>query len=457
MRIQTINPATGNPLQTYETMPDERILAILDRSHDAFRKWRNLAVAGRAALLPDLARVLRERGDEYALHITREMGKTITESRAEIEKCAWLCEVYAEHAAEWLRDEVVQADGLEHRITHEPLGVILAVMPWNFPFWQVIRFAVPTLTAGNTCLLKHARNVPACAMAIEESFILAGFPADTFRTLLAGHGGVQRLIAEDRVRGVSLTGSTEAGIRIAQAAGEALKPVVLELGGSDPFVVLEDADPEFTALNAVRGRMVATGQSCIAAKRFIVVEQAAGPFIEAFVRRMRALVVGDPEDERTEVGAIVDERSLRELLDQVDDAVCSGARVLTGGKRIDREGFFLEPTVIEGVSPEMRITREEIFGPVAPIMVVKDEEEAVALANSTEFGLGGSVWTSDTERGKRVARRIEAGTVFVNSIVKSDPRMPFGGVKKSGLGRELGRHGLLAFVNVKGLNVYPHG
>jgi succinate-semialdehyde dehydrogenase/glutarate-semialdehyde dehydrogenase len=335
--------------------------------------------------------------------------------------------------------------------------VILGVMPWNFPFWQALRFAVPAVMAGNTCLLKHASNVPQCALAVEECFAAAGFPEDVFRTILADHAAVADLIRDDRVRGVSLTGSTGAGARVAELAGAQLKKVVLELGGSDPFVVLDDADVEFAVQNAVRGRVIASGQSCIAAKRFIVMRPLVDPFVKRFAERMEELVVGDPLDERTQVGAIVDKRSLDELLAQLDQAVGLGARVVTGGERLARKGYFLKPTVVTNIKPEMRLVREEVFGPIAPIIPAASEEEALHIANDTEFGLGGSVWTRNLERGVRFAERIEAGTVFVNSIVKSDPRLPFGGIKKSGIGRELSSHGLREFVNVKSISVYDHG
>jgi succinate-semialdehyde dehydrogenase/glutarate-semialdehyde dehydrogenase len=329
-------------------------------------------------------------------------------------------------------------------------------MPWNFPFWQALRFGVPALIAGNTSVLKHASNVPRCALAIEGAFHEAGFPPDAFRVVFADHEAVGALIEGGIVRGVSLTGSTAAGARIAEGAGRALKTIVLELGGSDPFIVLEDADVELTAQRAVQGRMVAAGQSCIAAKRFIVTENLADDFTRRFAERMAALVAGDPLDDRTQVGPVVNGAALRELEAQLADSVAQGARVVTGGARLPRPGYYFAPTVVAAVRPEMRIAAEEVFGPIAPVLVVRDEDAAVALANASEYGLGGSVWTRDLARGVRVARRLEAGTTFVNGVVKSDPRMPFGGVKKSGVGRELSYHGLRAFVNVKGISVYEH-
>jgi len=457
MKYQTVNPATEEILNSYETMPLSEVLQIAEKSRAVQRPWRALSLTERAAYLPRLAQVLREKQEDYARLITLEMGKTINESRAEVEKCAWLCEVYQENAETWLREELVTADGKEHRVVFEPLGVVLSIMPWNYPFWQALRFAVPTVLAGNTSLLKHASNVTASALAIEEAFTLAGFPTDVFRTILADHATVGELIASDLTAGVSLTGSTGAGKRIGEAAGRNLKRVVLELGGSDPFIVLDDADVEFAASNAVRGRMVGTGQSCIAAKRFIVVRSLAEEFSRRFAEKMNQLVVGDPLAEQTQVGAIVNAEGLDELLTQLEKSVQLGARILTGGKRMGRKGFFLEPTVVTDTTADMAVVSEEVFGPIAPIIVVADEEEAIRVANASPFGLGGSIWTRDTDRGVRVARRIEAGTLFVNSIVKSDPRMPFGGIKQSGLGRELSKYGLREFVNVKGINVYDHG
>jgi succinate-semialdehyde dehydrogenase/glutarate-semialdehyde dehydrogenase len=457
MAIVTSNPATGESLQTYELMPAEQVMGILDDSHRAFLTWRQVSATERAGLLKNLAAVLRSSCRTYAELMSREMGKPIGEALGEVEKCAWLSEFYAEKAAGWLQDETVQADGLSHRVVYQPLGVVLSVMPWNYPFWQALRFGVPTLAAGNTSLLKHASNVTGCALAIEDAFLQAGFPANVFRTLVTDHRTLADLIARDEVRGVSLTGSTEVGQRIAELAGRNLKKVVLELGGSDPFIVLEDADIEFAARGAVTGRTLCTGQSCIAAKRFIVVEQVAEAFSKRFAELMAGLKVGDPLDPETKIGAMVNEQEMATLQAQLDDAVAKGAQVLCGGKRLEKTGCFYPPTVVTATTQEMRVVREEVFGPIAPVIVVKDADEAVRVANDSEFGLGGSVWTADLARGEAIARRLESGTVFVNSIVKSDPRMPFGGVKKSGLGRELSRFGLLEFVNVKGLNIYKHG
>jgi len=457
MTYQTINPGTGQIIDSYDTMPITEILKAAHRSDEAYRVWRGTSLRNRSRYIRQLGEALRDKKGEYARLMTLEMGKPISEAVAEVEKCAWLCDVYADNGEAWLQEERVEADGMEHHVVFEPLGVILSIMPWNYPFWQALRFAVPGILAGNTSILKHASNVPQCAFAIEDAFTRAGFPGNVFTTVLADHDGVAALISSDLIRGVSLTGSTAAGARIAEEAGRNLKKVVLELGGSDPFIVLDDANVEFAAQNAAKGRMLNTGQSCIAAKRFIVMRSAAPAFSKRFADIMSSLTIGDPMDSKTQVGAIVSEEALAELMSQLDQAVESGATVLTGGRRVERPGFFLEPTVVTDTTKDMHIVSQEVFGPIAPIIVVENEDEAVSVANETEFGLGGSVWTSDLKRGANLARRLESGTVFVNSIVKSDPRMPFGGVKKSGIGRELSKYGLREFVNIKGLNIYSHG
>lgn len=455
MGVVTVNPATGEKLAEYPRQDAAQVAAALARAVEAGRDWSRRPVAARTALLPALAARLRARAAELARLMSLEMGKPVTEARAEVEKCARLCEVYAERSAEWLADTPMAADGLRHSVAYQPLGVILSIMPWNYPLWQALRFGVPTLTAGNTSLLKHASNVTGCGLAIAELFAEAGYPEGCFQTIVADHAVVSGLIAHDDVRGLSLTGSVEAGRRVAELAGRHLKKVVLELGGSDAFIVLEDADLEAAARGAVTGRMLCTGQSCIAAKRFIVARAVVGEFTARFAAAMAQLPVGDPLHEATRVGAIVNEDEMQVLADQCADAVQKGARLLTGGRRLDRPGCFFPPTVLAEVTPDMAVWRDEVFGPVAPVMAVADDEQALRVANASVFGLGGSVWTRDLERGERLARRLEAGTVFVNSIVKSDPRMPFGGVKQSGLGRELSWHGLREFTNVQGVNVYP--
>jgi succinate-semialdehyde dehydrogenase/glutarate-semialdehyde dehydrogenase len=457
MDFKTVNPATGDVIQTWSTMTPDEVMHTAGLVNEAFGQWGRMSVEARVPYFRKLAGVLRENLEDWADLITTEMGKPITESRAEIEKCAWMTEVYADNAAAWLADEEVVADGHKHAVTFQPLGIVFSIMPWNYPFWQALRFAVPGLMAGNAGLLKHASNVTGCAFAIEKAFVQAEFPANVFRTIVPDYETVSDLIASDVVQGVSLTGSTRVGRHIGAQAGRHLKKVVLELGGSDPFIVLEDSDIEFAARGAVTGRMLTAGQSCIASKRFIVVASVAEAFTARFAELMKELKVGDPRREETQVGALVNEAAITELEEQLAQSVSLGAEVLCGGQRLPGRGCFYPPTVVAKTRPGMRLVDEEVFGPIAPIITVKNEADAVAVANASEFGLGGSVWTGDLERGERVARAVESGTLFVNSITKSDPRMPFGGVKKSGLGRELSHYGLKEFVNVKGLNIYKNG
>lgn len=452
--FQTVNPATGEVLQTYQIQTRDEADAVLAACHAAQPAWAARPLAERAALSARLAAVLRAHKAEWARLISLEMGKPVTESGAELDKCAWLCEVYATQTASWLAEQELQADGRAHRVVYQPLGVVLSIMPWNFPFWQALRFAVPTLLAGNTSVLKHARNVTGCALAIERAFGEAGFPADVLRAVVADHETTNALLGDPRTAGVSLTGSTDVGRAVAAAAGRHLKTCVLELGGSDPFIVLADADLDRAVQGAATGRLLNTGQSCIAAKRFLVEAPVYAEFVQRFAAAMAARRLGDPLDPQTDIGAVVNEHELATLLDQIQDAVAHGARLVCGGRRADRPGVFLQPTLLAEVTPAMRVWREEVFGPVAPVMAVRDAEEALRLANASEFGLGGSVWTADLARGEELARRLECGSAFVNSIVKSDPRLPFGGIKNSGLGRELAWFGLRAFTNVKSVNIY---
>lgn len=452
--IITVDPATEETIQSYELMSREEVFSIVREVDDEYQSWRRLTIEERTVPTRALAGVLRENQEEWASLMSREMGKPITESRAEIEKCAWTAEVYAENATAWLEDEPVDADGKAHSVVYQPLGTILAIMPWNFPFWQALRFGIPTLLAGNTAVLKHASNVTGSALAIEDVFSRAGFPPNAFRTVITDHATVAELIGTHIIRGVSLTGSVEAGRAVAELAGRNLKPTVLELGGSDPFIVLDDADIESAVKGAVTGRMINTGQSCIAAKRFMVMEEVVEDFTRRFTKAMEELVVGDPRDDATQVGPLVNRAALEDMEEVVKDAVDRGAKVETGGERWGERGFFFKPTVLSGVTADMKVAREEVFGPVAPIMVIRTEDEAVEVANSLEFGLGGCVWSRDLKRGERIARRIESGAVFVNNFTKSDPRMPFGGIKDSGIGRELSRFGIREFTNVKGLSIY---
>jgi succinate-semialdehyde dehydrogenase/glutarate-semialdehyde dehydrogenase len=449
MHFASVNPATGTTIEHIEADRPERVEEKIRLSAKRFSTWRDSAMQDRAKLLQAAARELRSRIEEYAGAMTREMGKPIAQSRAEVEKCAWVCEYYADNAAEMLSREMIATDAESSYVRFDPLGPVLAVMPWNFPFWQVFRFAAPALMAGNTALLKHASNVPRCAILIEEVFRNAGFPEGCFQTLMISSSAVADVLAHPAVAAATLTGSEYAGSKVAEAAGRAIKKTVLELGGSDPFIVLEDADVAEAARTGARARMLNTGQSCIAAKRFIVVEAVAARFTSLFVDAMRAMVVGDPADETTEVGSMAREDLLLELDAQVRATVDAGATLLLGGERIDGVGAFYPPTVVSDVRPGMAMYEQETFGPAAAIITVRDEDHAVDVANESAFGLGASVWTKDLPRGERIAARIEAGAVFVNGLVKSDPRLPFGGVKRSGYGRELAHYGIKEFTNVK--------
>jgi succinate-semialdehyde dehydrogenase/glutarate-semialdehyde dehydrogenase len=448
-RLQSINPATGEVIAGYEAHDEAQIEERIALAEHSFGKWRSTEFDQRRRLMVCAAELLAGRKTELALLMTREMGKPIVEAEAEVEKCAWVCGFYAEKAEEFLAPEPATSDGSEAFVRFDSLGPVLAVMPWNFPFWQVFRFAAPALMAGNVGLLKHASNVPGCALAIEDVFRDAGFPAGAFASLLVGSGAVARLIADRRIMAATLTGSEAAGRAVAAVAGEHLKKTVLELGGSDPFIVLDDAEPEVAAKSAALGRCINSGQSCIAAKRFIVEEAVAEAFERALVHEMEALPVGDPERRETRIGPLARPDLLNELHDQVVRSIAAGARCLTGGEPLDEPGSFYPPTVLSRVEPGHAVFTEETFGPVAAVVRARDAEHAVALANDSDFGLGASVWTADVERGKALAATIEAGCVFVNGIVKSDPRLPFGGVKTSGYGRELGRFGIREFVNVK--------
>ncbi len=445
----SINPATGEVIKEYQEHSASDVDTRLQQAENAFRNWSSKSFAERAKLMARAAANLREKKAEYAELITREMGKPIAQSGAEIEKCAWACDFFADNAARFLSTEVVQTDASYSAIQHEPLGAVLAVMPWNFPFWQVFRFAAPSLMAGNVGVLKHASNVPGCALAIERVFAESGFPEGVFTTLLVGNPAVAEIIKDKRIKAVTVTGSEGAGRAIAAEAGANIKKTVLELGGSDPFIVLKDVDVAHAAAGAVEGRTINSGQSCVASKRFIVNKSIAEEFTAGFVEKMKALKVGNPMDRDTNVGPIVREDLLHTLHGQVERSVSAGAKVACGGKRIAGPGFFYEPTILTDVKPGMAAFDEETFGPVAAVIVAENEDDAIRLANLSSFGLGASIWTKDTEKAKQLASRIESGCIFVNSIVKSDPRMPFGGVKNSGYGRELSQAGIREFVNIK--------
>jgi succinate-semialdehyde dehydrogenase / glutarate-semialdehyde dehydrogenase len=458
MTIERINPATGKILERYDEMTRPQVGAAIDSAHEAYLKWRSTDFDERAAHMRKAAALLRERAQDYGRLMALEMGKPIRDGIAEPQKCAAGCDYYAHNAARFLADEVVETTPRKSVVAFRPLGVVLAVMPWNFPFWQVIRFAAPALMAGNAAVLKHASNVPGCALALEKLFLDAGFPEHLFRTLLIGSKMVGDVIAHPHVRAVSLTGSTPAGRDVAAKAGAALKKTVLELGGSDAYLVLSDADIEFTAAACAKGRLVNSGQSCIAAKRFIVVEQLKSRFERQLVAEMGNAKVGDPLNEGTTVGPLA-RRDLRDdLHEQVQKSIAKGARCLCGGKVPDGPGAFYPPTVLTDVHPGMPAYDEEMFGPVAAVISAKDVDEAVRIANDSEFGLGGGVFTRDLALGERIAAdRIEAGSVFVNATVASDPKLPFGGVKDSGYGRELSSFGIREFVNIKTVVVAPHG
>ena len=449
MSFQSVNPATGEVLETFEETAPAAIDDILERADVASREWRRRPVTERAERLRAAGRVLRERKDEYARTMALEMGKPLAQGVGEVEKCAWVCDFYAEHGATLLADEPRPSDATRSYVRFEAIGPVLAIMPWNFPFWQVFRFAAPALVAGNAGILKHAPNVPRCAVEIETVFHDAGFPDGLFRAVFLSNEGAGRVIADGRVRAVTLTGSDRAGSQVAEQAGRHLKKTVLELGGSDPFIVLDDADLERAAATAAEARLINSGQSCIAAKRFIVVDHVADAFLERFTTAMRARKVGDPLDPATQVGPQA-RLDLREKLhSQVQESVKRGAQVILGGQLPVGRGAFYPPTVLVAVEPGMPVFDQETFGPVAAVIRAKDEVDAIRVANASAYGLGAAVWTRDAQRGERVAREIEAGSVFVNGLVKSDPRLPFGGVKRSGYGRELSKEGLREFVNVK--------
>ena len=448
--FETVNPATEEVEDTYEKHSSEEVDELLAEAAETFKQWTARRIEERESMLSDAADVLRERKREYAETMTREMGKPITQAVGEVEKCAWVCDYYAERAGEHLQDERIGGEpGAKTYARYEPLGVVLAVMPWNYPFWQVFRFAAPALAAGNVGVLKHASNVPGCALAIQDVFDRAGFPEGAFSALLVDSGDVDGVIRDDRVRAVTLTGSNPAGEAVASTAGEEIKKTVLELGGSDPFVVLDDADVETAAETAAQARNLNSGQSCIAAKRHIVHEDVHEDFVRKFVEKVKELTVGDPAEEDTDVGPQARGDLRDELHAQVKASVEAGATLETGGEIPDRDGYYYPPTVLTDVPEACPAANEEVFGPVAAVFRVSDEDEAIELANSSRYGLGASVWTEDLGRGEELTRRIDAGMTFVNALVRSDPRLPFGGVKESGYGRELAADGIREFTNKK--------
>ena len=449
MSIQSVNPATGEVLETFtETSPAE-IERILAAAHAAFLEWRAVPFAARSERMREAARVLRAAKAEHARTMALEMGKPIVQAEAEVDKCAWACEYYAEHAGDFLAEQPRETDASKSYVRFDPLGPVLAVMPWNFPYWQVFRFAAPALMAGNAGILKHASNVPRCALAIEKVFRDAGFPRGLFASVLVEPPAVAAIIADSRIVAVTLTGSDRAGSKIAEQAGRVLKKTVLELGGSDPFIVLADADLAAAAKSAAEARLVNSGQSCIAAKRFIVVEPVADQFVERFVAELKSRRMGDPLARETQVGPQA-RMDLRDSLNhQVEESIRRGAKRLLGGEIPTGKGAFYPPTLLAAVDKGMPAFDEETFGPVAAVIRAKDDADAVRLANDSVFGLGASIWTGDRARAERMAAQMEAGAVFVNGVVKSDPRLPFGGIKRSGYGRELSEYGIREFVNIK--------
>jgi succinate-semialdehyde dehydrogenase/glutarate-semialdehyde dehydrogenase len=449
MAIASINPATGQLLETFEPLSDSQIDEKLQRAADAFSKYGRLPFAQRARMMSKAAEILDGEKDTFGRLMTTEMGKPFRAGVDEAVKCAWACRYYAENAQRFMGDEVVETTASRSYIHYQPLGPILAVMPWNFPFWQVFRFAAPALMAGNVGLLKHASNVPQCALAIEDIFRRAGFAEGIFQTLLIGSQKVDRILNDPRVVAATLTGSEEAGVQVGTGAAKRIKKVVLELGGSDPFIVMPSANLEESVATAVKARIINNGQSCIAAKRFIVAEQIADDFEHKFVSRMEALKLGDPFDESTDLGPLATADGVTSLDADVRKTVAGGARLLTGGKRVERPGNFYAPTVLTNIPKDSPAYREELFGPVACIFRARDVDDAIRIANDSRFGLGASAWTNDERERERFINEIEAGMVFINRMVASDPRLPFGGVKQSGHGRELGPYGIREFTNIK--------
>jgi succinate-semialdehyde dehydrogenase/glutarate-semialdehyde dehydrogenase len=446
MKFQSINPYNGEKIEEYAALTKEELNQKLSDSASAFKDWRNQSLSHRTALLKKAGEILRNNVDDYAKTITLEMGKPISESKSEIQKCAWVCDYYAENAAEFLADEVVETEASKSFVRHDPLGTVFAVMPWNFPFWQVFRFAAPTLTAGNTGLLKHASNVFGCAQIIEDVFTEAGYPKGVFQSIVVDHDVTEHIISHETVTAITLTGSERAGSTVAQIAGKHLKKSLLELGGSNSFIVLEDADLKLAVQTAVKARMLNSGQSCIAAKRFMIHASVYEKFVSEFIEEVSKLKIGDPILETTEVGPLARKDLADELQKQVNISVQQGAELLLGG---NQDNCFHEPTVLGGVTRDMAAFKEETFGPLAAMIKVKSAEEAFELSEESQFGLGVSLFTKDTAKAQDYAAKVSDGALFINELVKSDPRLPFGGTKKSGFGRELAKDGMMEFINRK--------
>jgi acyl-CoA reductase-like NAD-dependent aldehyde dehydrogenase len=451
-KIKTINPTTEEIIQEYEIMTKRQINDKVKKARNTFQDWKKNANK-RTDLLHDFANELRKDKETLAKKATTEMGKPIKEARSEVEKCAWVMEYYADNGQIFSTDEVVNTDARKTVIKFQPIGVIGSIMPWNFPYWQALRFAAPSLMIGNTIVLKPASATMQCGIEIEKAFDRAGLPDGVFQTLVGDSSIAESLIDSD-INAVTFTGSVPVGAKVAQRATSQVKKTVLELGGSDPFIVCEDADVEKASSGATKGRFINCGQSCIASKRFIVVKNVANDFIEKFVQKTERLKVGDPLSDDTDIGPLVNASGLKKIDSQVKESVKEGAEVLTGGEQIGKKGYFYKPTVLKNVNPKMSIAQEEVFGPVAPIIIADDEDEAIELANNSDYGLGASIWTQDLDKAERLSSSVESGIVSVNNVVASDPRVPFGGVKKSGFGRELSRYGMLEFVNIKSVRLY---
>jgi succinate-semialdehyde dehydrogenase/glutarate-semialdehyde dehydrogenase/succinyl-CoA reductase len=450
--ITTINPATGEPISTFESMSKDQVRAQVAKSRAAFSSWKNDLETRRAALY-HLTDYLRKNKVRLAEMATKEMGKVLKEAISEVEKCAWALEFYADNGGTLLSDEILNTDARKSFVTFEPLGIIGSIMPWNFPYWQALRFAAPSLIAGNTIVMKPSSVTMQCGIEIEKACREAGVPDGVFQTLVGGSESANHLIESD-VNAVTFTGSTKVGAMVGQKSASLLKKCVLELGGSDPFIVLEDANVEKAANGAIKGRFINCGQSCVASKRFFVSRKIAKDFIERFVHNTERLQVGDPMIIENDIGPLVNQDALENISSMVEDAKKKGAQILTGGNQIGNKGYFYKPTILTGLTPEMRISNEETFGPVAPVTIFDDEKDAIRMANDSEYGLGASIWTDNLKKAEQLSKQIESGIVTVNNVVISDPRVPFGGIKQSGFGRELSKYGMLEFVNIKSIRFY---
>lgn len=449
MAFESINPATLQVIKTFAAHTDEALEKIITQADETFRSWRQTSFAQRSELMLQAAALLDQETDHFAKLITLEMGKPIKQARAEIKKCANVCRFYAEKAEDFLKDEMIPSPARKSFVSYEPLGIVLAIMPWNFPFWQVFRFAAPALMAGNVGILKHASNVPQCALAIEEVFRRAGFPDGAFTSILVGSEKIEKLLQDDRIKAATLTGSEGAGSKVGEAAGREIKKVVLELGGSDAFIVLEDADLDTAVETAVNSRLINTGQSCIAAKRFIIMEPVAEAFLQKMKETLEQKQTGDPLDENCDYGPLARHDLAQELQKQVIASVAKGATVYLAGGHEEPESAYFKPMILTNINPGMPAYEEELFGPVATVFIVNNEEEAISIANDHRYGLAATIFTQDTAKAEKLARQIESGNVFINAMVQSSPEMPFGGVKKSGFGRELSAVGIREFVNQK--------